>query len=84
MMTSWQLQVAKARLSELLRAAREQGPQQITLHGAAAAVLLSREDYERLAGPQPGLLALVQGSPLHGSGLAAALVEARAVAGGRR
>ncbi len=65
-MARWQLQTAKARLSELVRALQEAGPQEITLHGTVAAVVVSREEYERLAGGRPAFLEFVQGSPLHG------------------
>ncbi len=64
--TSWQLQSAKARLSELVRSAQEAGPQEITLHGTAAAVLLSKADYDRLTAEKPSLAELVRDSPLRG------------------
>jgi prevent-host-death family protein len=48
-MIVWKLETAKARLSELLRSARNDGPQRITVRGADAAVVLSPEDYDRLA-----------------------------------
>ena len=40
-MSSWQLQEAKARLSELVKSAEHEGPQEITVHGRPAAVVLS-------------------------------------------
>lgn len=50
----WKLQDAKARFSEVVRAARAEGPQTVTLHGQPAVVVLSAEDYARLvAPPQP-------------------------------
>ena len=42
----WQLQKAKARFSEVVKQARADGPQEITVHGVTAAYLLSREDFE--------------------------------------
>lgn len=48
-MKHWALQVAKARLSELVRAA-EREPQSITLRGEEAAVLVSASEYRRLQG----------------------------------
>jgi prevent-host-death family protein len=45
----WQVQEAKSRLSELLRCAKER-PQTITQHGRPTAVVLSVEDYHKLAG----------------------------------
>lgn len=45
----WALQDAKARLSELVRAA-EKEPQHITLRGEPAAVVISEDEYNRLQG----------------------------------
>lgn len=53
-MTAWRLETAKARLSELVREARHNGPQTITVRGTEAAVLMSAEDYRRLTGPGGG------------------------------
>lgn len=46
---TWQLQHAKNRFSELVEAALREGPQEITRHGKPVAVVLSRDEYERLA-----------------------------------
>lgn len=46
--SAWQLQHAKARLSALIKLACTQGPQEITVRGETAAVLLSRADYDKL------------------------------------
>ncbi len=46
---TWQLQEAKARFSELVRMARECGPQRVTKHGRTAVVVLPAEEYDRLA-----------------------------------
>jgi prevent-host-death family protein len=51
-MHEWQLQDAKNRFSELVRRAREEGPQTVTVHGKAAAVVLSAESYAALATPR--------------------------------
>ena len=63
---AWKLQDAKAHFSQVVREAREQGPQRVTLHGKDAVVILSAEDYARLApaAAQPGLHALLSRSPL--------------------
>jgi antitoxin Phd len=45
---AWKMETAKARLSEVLRQARHDGPQKITVRGQDAAVVLSPEDYDRL------------------------------------
>lgn len=68
-MATWQLQEAKARLSKVLRAASSEGPQEITLRGEPVAVVVSRADYERLAGTPPGLVEFMQRSPLAGVNL---------------
>lgn len=65
-MDAWQLQEAKARLSELVKRAASQGPQEITLHGRPVAVVLSREDFERLTGNARSLVDFMRESPLHG------------------
>ena len=65
-MQSWQMQAAKARLSEVVKQAQASGPQDITLHGRSVAVLLSREDFERLSGQAGSLLDFMQRSPLAG------------------
>jgi antitoxin Phd len=46
--TSWQLQTAKARFSELFRRARAEGPQWVTRQGKDAVVVLPAEEFERL------------------------------------
>src|SRR5215470_20413590 len=63
---AWKLQDAKAHFSQLVREAREQGPQRVTVHGRDAVVILSAEDYARLApaAAQPSLHALLSSSPL--------------------
>ena len=47
-MSSWQVQDAKARFSELLNAAVEKGPQIVTRRGVEAAVLIPIEEWRRL------------------------------------
>jgi antitoxin Phd len=63
---TWKLQDAKARFSEVIRAARMHGPQRVTIRGENAAVVISAEDYARLApaAAQPSLHALLSNSPL--------------------
>lgn len=65
-MQSWQMQAAKAKLSEVVKQAQSSGPQDITLHGRSVAVVLSREDFERLSGQAGSLLDFMQRSPLAG------------------
>ncbi len=65
----WQLQDAKNRLSEVVRKARSEGPQVITLHGVDAAVIVSAEDYRRTSRRRGGLVDFFRKSPLAGAGL---------------
>ena len=62
---TWTLQDAKARLSEVLRAAQTTGPQHVTVHGREAGVILSAEAFRRLTGGQTGqaLIDVLQASP---------------------
>ena len=46
----WQLQEAKNRLSEVVKAARSDGPQLITVHGEDAAVLVGIDEFRKLKG----------------------------------
>lgn len=50
----WTLQDAKARLSEVLRRSRTDGPQHVTVHGREEAVILSADAFRRLQGGQTG------------------------------
>jgi len=52
-MHEWQLQDAKNRFSELVRRARDEGPQTVTVHGKPAAVVLSADAYAALTTPRP-------------------------------
>ena len=53
--TSWNLQDAKARFSEVVRRAGEEGPQHVSVNGKAKAVVISAEDYAALtAAPASG------------------------------
>ena len=53
-MSIWNMEAAGAKLSEVVRQARDEGPQTITVGGEQAAVVVSPETYERLTGPPPG------------------------------
>ena len=65
-MIRWQIQEAKNKLSELVRKARSEGPQVITLHGRDAVVVLAASDFKSMV-PQRGSLAeFLRKSPLCG------------------
>lgn len=65
-MRIWQMQEAKARLSEVVKDAEREGPQEITLHGRPVAIVLSRIEYDRLVGTGESLVAFMRHSPLYG------------------
>jgi antitoxin Phd len=60
----WQLQEAKARLSEVVRQACTDGPQIITLRGEDAVVIVSAEQYERLMRRPRTLYEVLRDSPI--------------------
>ncbi len=63
-MQTWQMQEAKARLSEVVKRAEAVGPQDITLHGRSVAVVVSKAAFDRLSGQRASLLEFMQASPL--------------------
>lgn len=65
-MQSWQMQEAKAKLSEVVKRAEAEGPQDITLHGRSVAVVVSRAAFDRLSGQQASIVDFMQQSPLAG------------------
>ncbi len=64
---AWRLEEAKARFSEVVRRARTEGPQHVTVRGQDAVVVIAVEELARLlppaAAPQP-LVAFLQGLEL--------------------
>jgi prevent-host-death family protein len=68
----WQLQEAKARFSEVVRRARQEGPQHVTVHGRDEVVVIGAEDYRKLAGERRGqaLVDAMQRSPHRATSLA--------------
>ena len=50
----WALQDAKARLSEVVRKAKTEGPQRITVRGREEVVVVSVEEYRRIKGEPTG------------------------------
>jgi antitoxin Phd len=63
----WQLQEAKAKFSELFERAIEDGPQVVTRHNKEAVVVLSEEQFRKLADiaekPGPDMLATLLNCP---------------------
>lgn len=67
-MNAWTLYEARARFSELVRAAARE-PQQITVQGKPVAVLISQEHYKDLIADQPTLVEFLRRSPIVGTTL---------------
>ena len=55
----WKLEDAKARFSEVVRLARSEGPQRVSVRGKDAVVVISVEALERLMPADPGRVSLV-------------------------
>jgi prevent-host-death family protein len=66
----WQIERAGSRLAEVVDEAAKHGPQVIRRRGVEAAVVLSFDDYQRLAKPKGSLVDFLASSPLAGSELA--------------
>ena len=62
-MAVWQVQEAKTRFSEVIEQARAHGPQTITRHGKARAVVLSVEDFRALVAHRPDFKSYLLGGP---------------------
>jgi prevent-host-death family protein len=60
----WQVQDAKQRFSEVLRAAESGEPQIVTKHGEEVAVLIDIAEYRRLRGETVGFMQYLQSGPV--------------------
>jgi prevent-host-death family protein len=52
----WQLQDAKNRFSEVVKRARDEGPQTVTVHGQRAAVVVSAQQFDAMVTPPPSFV----------------------------
>jgi antitoxin Phd len=68
-MSNWPLQDARARLSELIKHAQTKGPQEVSVRGEPAVVVLAKKDYDRLVKPKPDLVSFLRDSPMAGAPL---------------
>jgi prevent-host-death family protein len=59
----WQIQDAKQRFSEMIRAVMRDGPQVITRHGEDVAVVVDIAEYRRLTRPTVDLARILLGGP---------------------
>ena len=57
---TWRLEEAKARFSEVVRRAHEEGPQYVTVRGKQAVAIIDAAELEQLLPPGPEALPLVQ------------------------
>ena len=62
---SWRLQDAKASFSELVRRAKSDGPQHVTVHPREEVVVIGMDEFRRLTGDRRGeaLIDVMQASP---------------------
>ena len=66
MNTSWQLQEAKNRLSEVVERAVTKGAQVITKHGRPVVVVVSAQEYEKLTRSRERLVDILERCPIPG------------------
>jgi prevent-host-death family protein len=68
-MKQWQLQEAKAKLSQLVLLSNTKGPQGITVRGKEEAVIVSKKTYISLLRKKDDFVTFLTKSPLHGVSL---------------
>lgn len=68
-MTTWQIQEAKNKFSELIDKTLSEGPQVVTKHGTEVAVVIPIEQFRRLTAPKQRLGDFLLNSPLRNSEL---------------
>jgi len=66
-MNKWQMQEAKARLSEVVKCAESDGPLYISVHGKSTAVVVSQSQFDLLISNGKGLIEFMRDSPLYGA-----------------
>lgn len=69
----WQLQDAKNQFSKVVQKARNEGPQEITVRGERAAVVMSAHDYDALRAGRPTLVDALLNGPVWDDALADAV-----------
>ena len=74
----WQIQDAKQRFSEMIRAVAHDGPQVITRHGEEVAVVVDIAEYRRLTRPTVDLTGLLLGEPTLSGDASEVLAEVEA------
>ncbi|MCL1857098.1 MAG: type II toxin-antitoxin system Phd/YefM family antitoxin [Kiritimatiellaeota bacterium] len=66
MKTSWALQDAKNRFSEVVETTLREGPQTVTRYGTPVVVIMAVKDYEKSQRPKDTLVEFFRNSPLYG------------------
>jgi prevent-host-death family protein len=66
---TWTVAEAKAKFSELIDKANDEGPQRITKHGRTTAVVVSVTEWEKKRARKVKLGQFLAQSPLRGSGI---------------
>jgi prevent-host-death family protein len=66
----WQLQEAKARLSEVIDESIRRGPQTVTRHGRPVALVVGADDFRRLSRAGRDFKAFLRAAPIRGLSLA--------------
>jgi len=66
-MKAWPLQDAKNQFSHVVDLAATQGPQTVTRHGRPVAVIVSADEFKRIARPKESVAEFF--APLKGSGI---------------
>jgi len=74
----WQIQDAKQRFSEMIRAVTSEGPQVITRHGEDVAVVVDITEYRRLTRHAVDLAGILLGGPKLDDGAADVFAEIEA------
>lgn len=59
----WQLQEAKQKFSQLVQRALDEGPQAVTRHGETVIVVVSADEFRRLAGGKPDFTQFLLSGP---------------------
>ncbi|MBL7490860.1 type II toxin-antitoxin system Phd/YefM family antitoxin [Frankia sp. AgB1.9] len=71
----WQVQEAKQRFGEMLRAVSRDGPQTISQHGHDAFVVIDIDEYRRLTGRRRDLRSVLLGPPYFSDEMSAIMDE---------
>lgn len=60
---AWQLQDAKNRFSEVVQRAASEGPQEVTVRGKRAVVIVAADQYDRMVEPKQSFIDFLLSGP---------------------